>query len=307
MTQNTNLKSLKSALKDISSFEKKIADALPKQGFQADERYWTPTRDKAGNGYAVIRFLPAPVNESQPFALLWSHSFKWPATGQFYIENSLSTIGQPDPVSEHNQKLWATDIESNRKIVSNLTKRRLHYIANILVVKDSANRENEGKVFLYKFGKKIFNKIQSAMSPAFEDDVKINPFDPWEGANFKLKIKTVDEYPNYDESAFDAPSPLFGGSDEKIEALWKSEHSISEEIGASKFKTYDQLKKRLEQVLGLNSAPISAPSSAPVQQKAVTSTNTSTEEDASLLSSSATDDDDAFLAQLRQRIQEDSD
>jgi len=211
-----------------------------------DERLWKPVMDKSGNGYAVIRFLPAPEGEDMPWAKLWNHAFQGP-TGQWYIENSLTTVGQNDPVSEYNSKLWNSGVESDKEIARK-QKRKLQYYSNIYVVEDPANPENEGKVFLYRYGKKIFDKIMEAMQPAFQDESPVNPFDFWEGANFKLKLRKVDGYWNYDKSEFADPSALFD-NDEEIEALWKTEYSLADFTASSNFKSYDELKTRLDAVL----------------------------------------------------------
>ena len=202
--------------------------------------------DKSGNGYAVIRFLPAPEGEDMPWAKVWNHAFQGP-TGQWYIENSLTTVGQNDPVSEYNSKLWNSGVESDKEIARK-QKRKLQYYSNIYVVEDPANPQNEGKVFLYRYGKKIFDKIMEAMQPAFQDESPVNPFDFWEGANFKLKLRKVDGYWNYDKSEFADPSALFD-NDEEIEALWKTEYSLADFTASSNFKSYDELKTRLDAVL----------------------------------------------------------
>ena len=212
-----------------------------------DDRIWKPVMDKTGNGFAIIRFLPAPKGEELPWAKLWNHAFQGP-TGQWYIENSLTTIGQNDPVSEHNSALWNSGVESDKEIARK-QKRKLQYYSNIYVVKDSANPEIEGKVFLYRFGKKIFDKIMETMQPAFEDETPINPFDFWEGADFKLKLRKVDGYWNYDKSEFAGPSALLNGDDTELEALWGKQYSLKEFTDNSNFKSYDELKKRLDVVL----------------------------------------------------------
>ena len=211
-----------------------------------DERLWKPVMDKSGNGYAVIRFLPAPEGEDMPWAKVWNHAFQGP-TGQWYIENSLTTVGQNDPVSEYNSKLWNSGVESDKEIARK-QKRKLQYYSNVYVVEDPANPQNEGKVFLNRYGKKIFDKIMEAMQPAFQDETAVNPFDFWEGANFKLKLRKVDGYWNYDKSEFADPSALFD-NDEEIEALWKTEYSLADFTAASNFKSYDELKTRLDAVL----------------------------------------------------------
>lgn len=217
-------------------------------GGGADDRFWKPEVDKAGNGYAVIRFLPAPGDEDVPFVRIWDHGFK--GVGGWYIEKSLTTLGQKDPVSEYNSELWNSGVESNKKIVRD-QKRRLGFISNIYVVKDPAHPENEGKVFLYQYGKKIFDKLNAAMHPEFQDEEPINPFDLWAGANFKLKIRQVEGYRNYDSSAFDTPGPLHD-DDAKLEAIWKSESSLQEFIDPKNFKSYEELKTKLHRVLGLS-------------------------------------------------------
>ena len=230
----------------IGDLTKKI-EQLNKKDSYKDDRFWRPELDKSSNGYAVIRFLPATEGEDLPWAKYYSHGFK--GKGGWYIEKSLTTIGQKDPVSEMNTELWNSGIERD-KDVARERKRRLHYTSNILVVSDPANPQNEGKVFLYKFGKKIFDKIQEAMQPEFADEDPINPFDFWKGANFKLKVRKVAGYINYDKSEFDSPSQVFDGDDVKLEELWKTEYPLSEFTDPSTFKTYDELKKKLHEVIG---------------------------------------------------------
>jgi hypothetical protein len=216
----------------------------------ADERLWKPELDKTGNGYAVVRFLPAPDGEDLPWAKVYSHAFQGP--GGWYIENSLTTIGGKDPVSEYNRDLWNSGNDSDKDVVRR-QKRKLSYYANIYVVKDPVNPANDGGVFLFKFGKKIFDKITAAMQPEFEDETPINPFDFWQGANFKLKIRKVDGYWNYDKSEFDAPAPLLD-DDDALEAVWKKEYSLADFTAQSNFKSYDALEKRLKSVLGQKTA-----------------------------------------------------
>ena len=220
-------------------------------GGGGDDRLWKPEMDKTGNVYAVIRFLPAPDGEELPWAKMYSHAFQGP--GGWYIENSLTTLGQKDPVSEHNRELWNSGLDSDKDTVRK-QKRKLSYYANIYVVQDKANPQNEGKVFLYKFGKKIFDKIMEAMQPEFEDEEAINPFDFWSGANFKLKLKKVAGYWNYDSSEFDRPSPLLD-DDDALEALWNKQYSLTALTAADQFKSYEQLETRLKMVLGQKSAP----------------------------------------------------
>jgi len=216
-----------------------------------DDRLWKPEVDKAGNGYAVIRFLPAPDGEDLPWAKLYTHAFQ--ASGGWYIENSLTTLGQKDPVSEHNSQLWNSGVDSDKEIARK-QKRKLSYYSNVYVVKDPSNPANEGKVFLFRYGKKIFDKITAAMQPEFEDEQAINPFDFWAGANFKIKIKKVAGYWNYDSSEFAAPAPLLD-DDDAMEAVWKQEFSLAELVAPDQFKSYEDLKKRLDYVLGLTVAP----------------------------------------------------
>jgi hypothetical protein len=218
----------------------------------ADDRFWSATVDKAGNGYAVIRFLPAPQNEDVPFIRMFDHGFQGP--GGWYIENSLTTLGKQDPVSEYNSKLWNSGVEANKEIARK-QKRRLHFISNIYVVHDSGNPDNEGKVFLYKYGKKIFDKLNESMNPQFADEEAVNPFDLWSGANFKLKIRNVESYRNYDKSEFDKAGPLLN-DDEELENIWKKEHSLQEFLAPSNFKSYDELQARLSKALGETSQKI---------------------------------------------------
>ena len=241
------LDSLKSSnsLNKLLDAAKGESDTQEKKSY-VDERLWKPELDKSGNGYAVIRFLPAVKGEDLPWAKVWSHAFQGP-TGQWYIENSLTTLNQKDPVSEHNTKLWNTGLESDKEIARK-QKRKLQYFSNIYVVSDTKHPENEGKVFLFRYGKKIFDKITAAMSPEFEDEKAINPFDFWEGANFKLKIRKVDGYWNYDKSEFEDTSKLFE-DDSEADKVWQSQHSLAEFTAATNFKSYDELKTRLEAVL----------------------------------------------------------
>ena len=216
----------------------------------ADERFWKPEMDKTGVGSAIIRFLPAPEGEELPWVKMYSHAFQ--GNGGWYIENSLTTIGQKDPVSEYNRELWNSGSEKDKETVRK-QKRKLSYYSNIYVVKDPAHPENEGKVFLFKFGKKIFDKILNAMQPEFEDEEPINPFDFWGGANFRLKIRKVEGYWNYDKSEFDSSSALLD-DDDALEALWKKEYSLSAIVAPDQFKSYEDLEKRLKYVLGQKSA-----------------------------------------------------
>ena len=234
----------------LGSLTAKLVKEVEKQngGGQGgvDDRLWKPTMDKSGNGYAVIRFLPAVDGEELPWAKMFSHAFQGP--GGWYIENSLTTIGQKDPLGELNRELWNSGNDADKETVRK-QKRKLSFYANIYVVKDPANPQNEGGVFLYKFGKKIFDKIMDAMQPEFEDEEPINPFDFWAGANFKLKLKKVAGYWNYDSSEFDRTGPLLD-DDEALEAIWKKQYSLTALTAPDQFKSYDDLKKRLDAVLG---------------------------------------------------------
>ena len=236
----------------LGSLTQKLVKEVEKMnntGGSTDDRLWKLDVDKSGNGYAVIRFLPAPNNEDLPFVKLYSHAFQGP--GGWYIENSLTTLGQKDPVSEYNTQLWNNGTDAGKE-TARKQKRKLTYVSNIYVVKDPANPENEGQVFLYKYGKKIFDKLTAAMQPEFEDEEAIDPFDFWQGANFKLKAKNVAGYRNYDSSEFAAQSPLLD-DDDALEGLWKKEFSLAELVASDQFKSYDELKKRLESVLRVSS------------------------------------------------------
>ena len=259
-----NFANLKKQSGDFSSLLKKV-DELNKPSYNQDEtadNYWKPTQDKAGNALAVIRFLPGPAVDGEdalPWAQYWDHGFQNKLTGKWYIEKSLTSIGQKDPLSEYNSQLWAASADDNspERKQAREQKRRLHYVSNIYVVSDPKNPENEGKVFLFKYGKKIFDKITKMMNPDLESEQKINPFDLWKGASFKLKMVRVSGYPNYDESTFLAPGPLLD-DDDKLEAIWKSEFSLKDITDPKNYKTYDDLKRRLDDVLGLTNS--SAPS-----------------------------------------------
>ena len=246
---------LKSNRTDFQKLTKAI-DSInaPADGSKDADRFWQPEVDKAGNGMAIIRFLPAPAvdgDDALPWARVFNHGFQGP--GGWYIENSLTTLGQKDPVSEYNSVLWNSGIEANKEIARK-QKRRLTYIANVMIVSDPKNPENEGQIKLYKFGKKIFDKLTEAMNPQFEDEKAVNPFDFWSGANFKIKIRQVEGYRNYDKSEFESPSALYEGDDAKLEALWKKEYSLKEFVDPKNFKAYDVLKAKLDKVLGIDGA-----------------------------------------------------
>lgn len=226
------------------------AKALNKNNYAKDERLWKPVVDKGGEGSAVIRFLPGP-GEEIPFVKKYSYGFKNERTGQYYIENSPTTLDLPDPVAEYNSAMWNSGEDG--KEVARKQKRRLSYISNIIVVKHKARPEDEGKVFLFEYGAKIFAKLQDKMNPSDEDDVAFNPFDMWEGANFRLKVKKVANFSNYDDSSFENPS-MVDKSDEKMEAIWKQTHSLQAEIAPDKFKSYAELEKRFLKVIGVETS-----------------------------------------------------
>ena len=238
-------------MNNLQSLTKQVEKLSEKPSYE-DERIWKCERDKTGNGYAVIRFLPAPTGEDVPWVRLWTHGFKGP--GGWYIENSLTTPrsgypnGSDDPVSKSNTILWNSGIESDKNIARE-RKRKLSYYSNILVLEDSANAENEGKVFLFRYGKKIFEKIESVMNPEFKDEEPMNPFDFWSGANFKLKIRQVDGFANYDKSEFASPSPLYDGDDAKLENVWKQQHSLQGVLASENFKSYQELEARFNTVI----------------------------------------------------------
>ena len=230
----------------IRDREKTITKDPSKKSNYQDDRFWKPELDKSGNGYAVVRFLPAIEGEDMPWVRVWHHAFQGPG-GQWYIDNSLTTLNKKDPVSEENTRLWNTGIESDKEIARK-RKRKLQYYSNILVVNDPRHPENEGKVFLYKYGKKIFDKITETMNPQFEDEKACNPFDFWEGANFKLKIRKVDGFWNYDKSEFE-PVGKIKSTDDEIDKIWKSQYALKPFVDPSNFKTYDELKSKLNTVL----------------------------------------------------------
>jgi len=275
----------------------KEVEKMNNTGGNADDRIWKLDVDKGGNGYAVIRFLPAPEGEDLPFVKLYSHAFQGP--GGWFIENSLTTLGQKDPVSEYNSLLWNNGTDAGKE-TARKQKRKLTYVSNIYVVKDPANPDNEGKVFLYKYGKKIFDKLTAAMQPEFEDEEAIDPFDFWQGANFKLKAKNVAGYRNYDSSEFAAQSSLLD-DDDAMESLWKKQFSLSEIVAADQFKTYDELKTRLDYVLG-NKKTV-----APVYEEEDTDRGSAEELVTAAVSttpSSVNDDDDDALSYFQKLAEE---
>ena len=282
-------KSRKSFMQNLHKEIEKI-DTPSESKSYIDDRFWKPEIDKSGNGYAVIRFLPPVDGEDVPWARVFNHGFQGP-TGQWYIENSLTTLGKKDPVSEYNSQLWNSGIEANKE-VARKQKRRLTYISNIYVVTDSKNPQNEGKVFLYKFGKKIFDKVNDLMNPEFEDESPVNPFDLWEGANFKLKIRQVEGYRNYDKSEFDKSTQLVEDETE-LEKIWNSQYALTEFTGDDQFKAYDELKARLDSVLAVETPPITEPVSRPTT-KPKTAENLPFEEK----TSSEDDEDMSYFAKL---------
>lgn len=242
--------SFKDLKKNSTSMATKLQEELEKSNKTndyKDDRFWRPTLDSASNGYAVIRFLPAVEGEDIPWVKLYSHAFK--GKGGWFIHNCPTTLGEKCPVCEGNNELWNSGTESDKRIARD-RKRKLTYISNILVVEDPAAPQNKGKVFLFKYGKKIFEKIQEQMNPEFQDESAVNPFDFWKGANFKLKVRKVDGYVNYDKSEFSAAAELFDGDDAKLEALWKKQYALKEFINPKEFKSYPELKTKLVDALG---------------------------------------------------------
>jgi len=256
MTSFANLKRNRNSFEKLSKAVEATSTGTSDSNSKEDTRFWQPEVDKAGNGMAVIRFLPAPSvdgDDALPWVRTFSHGFQGP--GGWFIDNCLTTLNEKCPVCEHNNTLWNSGVEAN-KDVARKQKRKLSYVANILVISDPSNPSNEGQIRLFKFGKKIFDKITEAMNPEFADETPVNPFDLWEGANFKLKIRNVEGYRNYDKSEFADASALLNGDDEKLEELWKKEYSLKDFTEKKNFKPYDQLKTRLDKVLGFDGAPI---------------------------------------------------
>ena len=235
--------------KKSGSFEKLQAELdkvnNPVTSF-ADDRFWKPELDKSGNGYAVIRFLPQPTGEDLPWVRIWGHAFKGP--GGWYIENSLTTLNRKDPVSEYNTELWNSGLEADKE-TARKQKRILKYYSNVLIVSDTKHPENEGKIFLFRYGKKIHDKLAEVINPQFEDETAYDPFDFWKGANFKLKVRKVDGFWNYDKSEFDAPSEVYDGDEGKLEALYGKLYSLTQFLGEDNYKSYDDLKSKLHRTL----------------------------------------------------------
>ena len=278
------LKRSKSNLDTLIGELSKVAEPTKQKNSYADDRFWKPELDKTGNGYAVFRFLPAVKDEDLPWARLWSHAFQGP--GGWLIENSLTTLNKKCPISEANSLLWNSGVEADKEIARK-RKRKLSYIANIQIISDPKHPENEGQIKLFKFGKKIFDKITEAMKPEFEDESPINPFDFWEGANFKLKIRKVDGYWNYDKSEFDGASAI-ADNDEAIESIWDKQYPLKPFLAPENFKSYDELKAKLDKVLmGTRSTgtaedvaiPPATQTAAPVVQETVDTTSSPVVED----------------------------
>ena len=291
MSNFDSLKRNRSSLEKLTKAIEATTQTTTESGSREDTRVWQPTVDKAGNGMAIIRFLPAPAVDGEdalPWVRVFSHGFQGP--GGWYIENSLTTLNQKDPVSEYNSTLWNSGIEANKDIARK-QKRRLNYVANIYVVSDPSNPENEGQIKLFKFGKKIFDKITEAMNPEFADEQAVNPFDMWEGANFKLKIRNVEGYRNYDKSEFADKSALYD-DDAKLEELWKKEYSLKEFVEKKQFKSYDQLKGRLDKVLGFDGAQVAS------SRKATDDPISLTEADVSALDNVEQDEDLDYFKSL---------
>ena len=266
-----------------------------------DDRFWKPTRDKAGNGYAVVRFLPAKEGEDLPWVRYWDHGFKGP-TGLWYIENSLTSIGQDDPVSESNGLLWNTGRDED-KALARERKRRLHYVSNVLVVSDPANPQNEGKVFVYKFGKKIFDKIMDVMQPQFADEDPVNPYDFWEGADFKIKIRKVEGWVNYDKSEFAQAAPLMGGDEEQLEGVYNKLHSLADFIDPKNYKSYDELKAKMNKVLGVDAGHVAMDNNSMMQSAPVVEQPTMAAAESAPLSSSDEGEEDtlSYFGKLAQQ------
>lgn len=255
-----------------------------KKNSYKDDRFWRPTVDDAGTGQAIIRFLPEAPGEDTPFVLYYSHAFQGP--GGWYIENSRTTLGEKDPVSEMNTRLWNSGEQSKKDLVSQKYKRKKNYVANILVVNDPANPENNGKTFLFRYGTKIHKMIQDAMRPEFADEEPIVPFDFWKGANFRMRIRKVAGYLNYDKSEFDSPSELYEGDDDRLKKLWENEYRLSEFVDPTNYKSYEELKTRLDMVLGSEVSTTTAETASLEEES-------TTQETPALATPSPSEEDDA--------------
>ena len=292
MSSFANLKRNRSSMEKLAKAIEATAQPNSEAGSKDDTRMWQPSVDKSGNGTAVIRFLPAPAvdgDDALPWVRVFSHGFQGP--GGWLIDNCLTTLNEKCPVCEHNNTLWNSGIDAN-KDVARKQKRKLSYIANVLVISDPANKDNEGQIKLFKFGKKIFDKISEAMNPEFDDEQPVNPFDLWEGANFKLKIRNVEGYRNYDKSEFADKSALYDGDDAKLEELWKKEYSLAEFVEKKQFKSYEQLKGRLDKVLGFDGAQVAS------SRKATDEPISLTEADVSALDNVEQDEDLDYFKSL---------
>jgi hypothetical protein len=295
MSSFANLKRGRNDFEKLTKAIEASSQSNSEAGSKDDTRFWQPEVDKAGNGMAVIRFLPAPAadgDDALPWVRIFSHGFQGP--GGWFIDNCLTTLNEKCPVCEHNNTLWNSGIEANKDIARK-QKRKLSYIANILVISDPSNPSNEGQIRLFKFGKKIFDKITEAMNPEFADETPVNPFDLWEGANFKLKIRNVEGYRNYDKSEFADKSALFEGDDGKLEDLWKKEYGLKEFAEKKQFKSYEQLKGRLDKVLGIEGTP------APKTKAADSASVMKEDDDVPFDTSSAEDDDLDYFKSLAQQ------
>jgi hypothetical protein len=291
MSSFANLKRNKSSFEKLAKAIEATSQPNSEAGSKDDTRMWQPSVDKSGNGTAVIRFLPAPAvdgDDALPWVRVFSHGFQGP--GGWLIDNCLTTLNEKCPVCEHNNTLWNSGIDAN-KDVARKQKRKLSYIANVLVISDPANKDNEGQIKLFKFGKKIFDKISEAMNPEFDDETPVNPFDLWEGANFKLKIRNVEGYRNYDKSEFADKSALYD-DDAKLEELWKKEYSLKEFVEKKQFKSYEQLKGRLDKVLGFDGAQVAS------SRKATDEPISLTEADVSALDNVEQDEDLDYFKSL---------
>jgi len=285
---------LKAKANDMSALVGAAGTGTEKKSY-GDDRMWKPTVDKAGNGYAVIRFLPTVEGDDLPWAKYWDHFFQGP-TGQWYVEKSLTTIGKDDPVSEMNSKLWNTGIEADKDLARK-RKRRLHYVSNIYVVSDPENPENEGKVFLYGYGAKIFEKIMDSMQPKFQDETPVNPFDLWKGANFKMKIANVAGYRNYDRSEF-APAEALHTDDNVLEGIYNKQYALKEFTDPSSFKSYSELNLKLTRVLGEEVKTAAVEDDAPFNDAPAMSDPVATAADPVARADSDNDDTMSYFAKL---------
>jgi hypothetical protein len=246
MDINTLRKQRQSSFSKLSAeFEKTVNPQSESKSYK-DDRFWKPEPDKAGNASATIRFLNTTDGDELPWVKIFTHGFQGP-TGKWYIENSLTTIGENDPVGELNMRLWNSGSDADKE-TARKQKRKLSYVANVLIISDPKHPENEGQIKLFKFGKKIFDKIMDKARPTFDDEEPVNVFDYWEGADFKLKMIKVEGYPNYDKSTFAASAPV-AKSDEDILDIAKRQHQLREFNDRKNFKTYEELARKLVSVL----------------------------------------------------------